>query len=160
MLWPLLFITVGCMACFGFPDDYIKDVKKDHEGLKPKQKIVGQLALGLILAVWAYFYVGSDVIVPFTHKTWDLGVFYIPLMFLLLRRIPLPADGYLRFFVLAVPVTAGIVLFYGLWNLLFNRRVTLEALRADPELKSKSPESANREPANLKSRKRKSEKQK
>ena len=49
---------------------------------------------------------------------------------LLLRRIPLPADGYLRFFVLAVPVTAGIVLFYGLWNLLFNRRVTLEALRA------------------------------
>ena len=79
-LWPLLFITLGCMLLFGFPDDYIKDVKKDHEGLKPKQKIVGQLALGLILAVWAYFYVGSDVIVPFTHKTWDLGVFYIPLI--------------------------------------------------------------------------------
>ena len=79
-LWALLFTAAGCMMLVGFPDDYIKDVKKDHEGLKPKQKIVGQLALGLILAVWAYFYVGSDVIVPFTHKTWDLGVFYIPLI--------------------------------------------------------------------------------
>ena len=79
-LWALLFTAVGCMLLVGFADDYIKDVKKDHEGLKPKQKIVGQLALGLILSVWAYFYIGSDVIIPFTHKTWDLGVFYIPLI--------------------------------------------------------------------------------
>ena len=46
-LWPVLFITVGCMALFGFPDDYIKDVKKDHEGLKPKQKLIGQMIVGL-----------------------------------------------------------------------------------------------------------------
>ena len=79
-LWALLFTAVGCMLLVGFADDYIKDVKKDHEGLKPKQKIVGQLFLGLALAIWAYFYVGSDVIIPFTHKTWDLGIFYIPLI--------------------------------------------------------------------------------
>lgn len=79
-LWALLFLTLGCMLLVGFADDYIKDVKKDHEGLKPQQKIVRQVALGLVFSVWAYFFVGSDVRIPFTDKTWDLGIFYIPLI--------------------------------------------------------------------------------
>ena len=79
-LWALLFLVIACMLLVGFSDDYIKDVKKDHEGLRPKQKIVRQVPVGLVFAVWAYFYVGSDVIIPFTGKTWDLGVFYIPLI--------------------------------------------------------------------------------
>ena len=79
-LWALLFLTIACMLLVGFADDYIKDVKKDHEGLKPRQKIVRQVAIGLVFAVWAYFYVGHDVIIPFTGKTWDLGIFYIPLI--------------------------------------------------------------------------------
>ncbi|MBR1586234.1 MAG: phospho-N-acetylmuramoyl-pentapeptide-transferase [Clostridia bacterium] len=86
-LWPLLFITVGCMACFGFPDDYIKDVKKDHEGLKPKQKLIGQMIVGLAFSFYCYKFVGSDVILPFTHATWDLGVLYIPIMTVLVMFI-------------------------------------------------------------------------
>ena len=86
-LWPLLFITVGCMALFGFPDDYIKDVKKDHEGLKPRQKLLGQLVVGLIFSVFCYWRLGSDVIIPFTSSTWDLGVFYIPIMTVLVMFI-------------------------------------------------------------------------
>ena len=79
LLWPLLFVCLGSMVV-GFTDDYIKDVKKNHEGLKPKQKLVGQLLVGLLFSLYCYFFVGSDVILPFTAKTWDLGVFYIPLM--------------------------------------------------------------------------------
>ena len=86
-LWPLLFITVGCMALFGFPDDYIKDVKKDHEGLKPKQKLIGQMIVGLAFSLYCFLYVGSDVILPFTDKTWDLGWFYIPVMTVLVMFI-------------------------------------------------------------------------
>ena len=86
-LWPLLFITVGCMALFGFPDDYIKDVKKDHEGLKPKQKLIGQMIVGLAFSWFCYWRLGSDVIIPFTDKTWDLGVFYIPIMTVLVMFI-------------------------------------------------------------------------
>lgn len=86
-LWPLLFITVGCMALFGFPDDYIKDVKKDHEGLKPRQKLIGQMIVGLAFSLFCYFQLGSDVILPFTSKTWDLGVFYIPIMTVLVMFI-------------------------------------------------------------------------
>lgn len=78
-LWGLLFVALGAMA-IGFTDDYTKDVKKNHEGLKPMQKVAGQLVVGLIFSIWAYFYVGSDVILPFTGKTWNLGVFYIPLI--------------------------------------------------------------------------------
>ena len=79
-LWALLFLTIACMLLVGFSDDYIKDVKKDHEGLKPNQKVVRQLVIGLVFAVWAYYCVGSEVILPFTDKTWDLGPFYIPLI--------------------------------------------------------------------------------
>lgn len=78
-LWPLLFVALGSMAV-GFADDFIKDVKKNHEGLKPKQKLVGQLFVGIAFSVYCYFYVGHDVILPFTGKTWDLDIFYIPIM--------------------------------------------------------------------------------
>lgn len=86
-LWPLLFIMVGCMALFGFPDDYIKDVKKNHEGLKPKQKLIGQMFVGLVFSLYCYFFVGSDVLLPFTDHTWDLGIFYIPIMTVLVMFI-------------------------------------------------------------------------
>ncbi len=86
-LWPLLFITLGCMLLFGFPDDYIKDVKKDHEGLKPKQKLIGQMIVGLVFSLFCWFFVGHDVWLPFTQKTWDLGIFYIPVMTVLVMFI-------------------------------------------------------------------------
>lgn len=78
-LWALLFVALGSLAV-GFADDYIKDVKKNHEGLKPKQKLMGQVVVGLLFSLFCFFYVGSDVIIPFTRHTWDLGVFYIPIM--------------------------------------------------------------------------------
>ena len=86
-LWALLFITVGCMAFFGFPDDYIKDVKKDHEGLKPKQKLIGQMGVGLLFSAFCYHKLGADVVLPFFDQTWDLGIFYIPLMTVLVMFI-------------------------------------------------------------------------
>ena len=78
-LFALLLITLGSMA-IGFTDDYIKDVRKRHDGLSPIQKIVMQIFVGAIFSTYCYFYVGSDILLPFTNKTWDLGVFYIPLM--------------------------------------------------------------------------------
>ncbi len=86
-LWPLLFITLGCMLFFGFPDDYIKDVKKDHEGLKPKQKLIGQMIVGLVFSLFCYFCVGHDIWLPFTSRCWDLGIFYIPVMTVLVMFI-------------------------------------------------------------------------
>ena len=77
----LLFVALGSMAV-GFGDDWIKMVKKRHEGLTPWQKIIGQAVVCVGFACYCYFHpeVGSKVIVPFVNVEWDLGIFYIPLL--------------------------------------------------------------------------------
>ncbi len=74
-------LALGCMA-IGFTDDYIKVVKKRSLGLTPRQKIMGQVLMAVGFSVYCYFHpqVGSSVIVPFFNVEWDLGIFYIPLM--------------------------------------------------------------------------------
>lgn len=84
------FMLALCVLSFftmliGFSDDYIKVVKKRSLGLTPWQKIIGQVVVSLAFAVYCYLHplVGSKIIVPFFNVEWDLGVFYIPLMTLL-----------------------------------------------------------------------------
>ena len=81
---PLLAVSLLSMAV-GFADDYIKAVKKRHEGLSPWQKIAGQVFVAVCFSVYCYFHpaVGSSIRIPFIGKDWDLGIFYIPLMSLL-----------------------------------------------------------------------------
>ncbi len=81
---PLLAVSLLSMAV-GFADDYIKAVKKRHEGLSPWQKIAGQVVVAVGFSVYCYFHpaVGSRIRIPFTGTEWDLGVFYIPVMSLL-----------------------------------------------------------------------------
>ena len=83
-LFPLLAVSFLSMAV-GFADDYIKAVKKRHDGLSPWQKIAGQVIVSLAFSLYCYFSprVGSSIRIPFTGTEWDLGIFYIPLMTLL-----------------------------------------------------------------------------
>ena len=83
-VFPLLLVSFLSMAV-GFADDYIKSVKKRHDGLSPWQKIAGQVIVSLAFSVYCYFSprVGSSIRIPFTGAEWDLGFFYIPLMTLL-----------------------------------------------------------------------------
>ena len=83
-VFPLLLVSFLSMAV-GFADDYIKAVKKRHDGLSPWQKIAGQVIVSLAFSVYCYFSprVGSAVRIPFTGTEWDLGFFYIPVMTLL-----------------------------------------------------------------------------
>ncbi len=80
-LLALAFLSMGV----GFADDYIKAVKKRHDGLSPWQKIAGQVIISLAFSLYCYFSpkVGSSIRIPFTGTEWDLGIFYIPLMTLL-----------------------------------------------------------------------------
>lgn len=50
----LMLITTVWLGALGFADDYIKDFKKDKEGLHGKFKIVGQVGLGLIVGLTLY----------------------------------------------------------------------------------------------------------
>ena len=77
----LLGVSLLSMAV-GFADDWIKAVKKRHEGLTPWQKIAGQVLVGAGFSCWCYFHpqIGSRVNVPFVHVEWDLGIWYLPVM--------------------------------------------------------------------------------
>lgn len=81
---PLLAVALLSMAV-GLADDLIQVVKKRHEGLKPMQKIAGQVIVAVGFAVYCYFdpNVGSAIYIPFANKLLDLGILYIPIMSLL-----------------------------------------------------------------------------
>ncbi|MBR5583929.1 MAG: phospho-N-acetylmuramoyl-pentapeptide-transferase [Lachnospiraceae bacterium] len=81
---PILFVTVG-FGVIGFLDDYIKIVLKRSEGLTPSQKMLGQILVTGVFAVYMYKFSGisMEMIVPFfKNVTLDLGFLTIPVMFL------------------------------------------------------------------------------
>ena len=80
-VFPLLGVSFLSMGV-GFADDYIKAIKKRHDGLSPWQKIAGQVIISLGFSLYCYYSprVGSAIRIPFTAAEWDLGLFYIPVM--------------------------------------------------------------------------------
>lgn len=76
----LVVITTGvAFLAVGFTDDFIKIKFRHNEGLKPYQKILFQLAVSVIFAVYAYVNGYTSVFVPFTEIKISLGLFAIPL---------------------------------------------------------------------------------
>lgn len=89
-LIPVLFVTVG-FGIIGFLDDYIKIVMKRSEGLKPKQKLLGQI---VITGIFTYYLMnssdaGTQILIPFTGgfeegAYLNLGIFFIPFVFVVM----------------------------------------------------------------------------
>jgi phospho-N-acetylmuramoyl-pentapeptide-transferase len=76
----LLIVTLG-YGLVGFLDDYIKVVMKRNLGLRAKQKLLGQIIIGLIFFLILYFR-GFDMTVdiPGTGLHWNLGLLYLPFL--------------------------------------------------------------------------------
>jgi phospho-N-acetylmuramoyl-pentapeptide-transferase len=72
-------IMIG-FSLIGFFDDYIKIKKKRSLGLKASQKLLFQIILAFILAIYAYYcYPSSGTLkVPWRQYGWDLGLMFIP----------------------------------------------------------------------------------
>ncbi|MFW5985370.1 MAG: phospho-N-acetylmuramoyl-pentapeptide-transferase [Halanaerobiaceae bacterium] len=81
VIW-VLFIILG-MGLIGFWDDFIKIRTQKSLGLKARHKIVGQLLLSLLLALYIYYYsdTGSIVFLPFRGQI-SLGIWIIPFVML------------------------------------------------------------------------------
>lgn len=82
---PILVATVG-FGIIGFLDDFIKVVMKRSLGLKAMQKILAQI---LVTAIFGYLLlnytdVSTEVIIPFTGVSFDLGVWFIPFLFIVM----------------------------------------------------------------------------
>ena len=79
-MYVLILATFG-FGMIGFVDDYIKVVKRRNLGLKAYQKLIGQIVLAVLLAMYqsSTSVLGTKLIVPFlTNQYLDLGILYIP----------------------------------------------------------------------------------
>lgn len=79
---PVLILTFG-YGIIGFLDDYIKVVRKHNEGLKPKQKLLGQLIAVVLFALYVSLFTDISLAmnIPFTNITLDFGIFNYPILF-------------------------------------------------------------------------------
>ncbi|SDW05543.1 Phospho-N-acetylmuramoyl-pentapeptide-transferase [Marininema mesophilum] len=90
-LFFLLFALLG-YGILGFLDDYIKVVMKRNLGLTAKQKLLGQLFIGLVLfwVLWQVRVVGGtydaifSIKVPATDIVLELNWLYLPLLVLIM----------------------------------------------------------------------------
>ncbi|PAB58826.1 phospho-N-acetylmuramoyl-pentapeptide-transferase [Anaeromicrobium sediminis] len=82
-LYVMLFATIS-FGLIGFIDDFIKVVLKRNLGLRAYQKLIGQVLIALILAI--YFLKTSsykaNIYIPFIDTSIDFGILYIPFIVL------------------------------------------------------------------------------
>lgn len=77
----MVLVVFLAYSLVGFIDDFIKFKFKRNLGLKAYQKIIFQLAISIIISVFAYknSMIGSTLVLPFSEKLVDLGWGIIPL---------------------------------------------------------------------------------
>lgn len=81
---PILFMTVG-FGVIGFFDDYLKVVLRRSDGLLPWQKMLCQIGLTAVFAVYMVRYSGISLtaLIPFSGgKYLDMGWMAIPVLFI------------------------------------------------------------------------------
>ena len=81
---PILFMMVG-FGIIGFLDDYLKVVLRRSDGLLPWQKMLLQIVVTTVFAVymWKYSGISLSMLIPFSSgKYLDIGFWAIPLMYL------------------------------------------------------------------------------
>jgi phospho-N-acetylmuramoyl-pentapeptide-transferase len=79
----LALVCIATMLAFGilgFMDDFIKVKLKQNEGLKPYQKLIGQVAVATVVALFCYNFphIGSSIAIPFSNNELNLGIVFIP----------------------------------------------------------------------------------
>jgi phospho-N-acetylmuramoyl-pentapeptide-transferase len=77
----ILVSTLG-FGLIGLIDDFIKVVMRRSLGLRATQKLIAQFLFAGILAYYAYLSpdTGTNILVPFTSKYINLGIWFIPLI--------------------------------------------------------------------------------
>ena len=84
--WLICVLVSVFFGILGFMDDFMKIKYKQNLGLRPYQKVVGQLGLAIILAIYIAFFsnIGGGVYIPFTEKSFNLKFLIIPLIVLVM----------------------------------------------------------------------------
>lgn len=87
---PVLFMTAG-FGFIGFLDDYIKVVMKRNLGLRPGQKMLLQIGVTAVFAVYLlkFMKMGTSMIVPFLKReiTLPTGLYVVMLFFVVVGTV-------------------------------------------------------------------------
>ncbi len=77
----VIFITFS-YALLGFIDDFLKVRLKHNEGLKPYQKIIGQVGISVIIALFVYNFgmLGTSIAIPYSNIIVNISFWIIPLV--------------------------------------------------------------------------------
>lgn len=81
---PILFLTIA-FGVIGFLDDYLKVVLKRSDGLLAWQKMLFQILVTTIFAVymWNYSGISLSMLIPFSGgRYWDIGWLAIPVLYI------------------------------------------------------------------------------
>jgi phospho-N-acetylmuramoyl-pentapeptide-transferase len=81
-VWCVLFVTIG-FGAVGFADDYLKLSRKNSKGLPARLKLLGEIAIGTIAAIWIIGItrepLDTQLAFPFFKSVLlDLGWFMVP----------------------------------------------------------------------------------
>lgn len=83
--WFMILMISVFFGVLGLMDDYLKVKYKQNLGLRPYQKIIGQLGISIIFALFVYFsYQGGNIFIPFTENSFDIKFWVIPLVVVVL----------------------------------------------------------------------------
>jgi phospho-N-acetylmuramoyl-pentapeptide-transferase len=91
-IW-IAMVTTALFGCIGFADDYLKIVRRDHHGLRPRYKLGWQIvvaaAVGIVLLVLAqHDAYNTRLIFPFFKRLIpDLGWWYLPFTIFILVSV-------------------------------------------------------------------------
>jgi len=77
----LIFVTLA-YGLVGFLDDYIKVVMKRNLGLRARQKLLGQILVGVVMYIVLHWsgLLDTTITLPFIDQTFDLQWFYLPFL--------------------------------------------------------------------------------
>ncbi len=113
----LILLTMLGYGLLGFVDDFIKIKHHKNEGLKPYQKIIGQVSIATIIAIFVYFNIGSDL--DFFGLKLDLGLFIIPFIIVFYVAVTNSVNLTDGLDGLATGVSGSYLLFFGIIVALF-----------------------------------------
>lgn len=83
--WFMTLMISVFFGVLGLMDDYLKVKYKQNLGLRPYQKIIGQLGISIIFALFVYVsYQGGNIFIPFTENSFDIKFWVIPLVVVVL----------------------------------------------------------------------------
>ena len=85
-IWFMVLLVSAFFGVLGFMDDFLKVKFKQNLGLRPYQKIIGQVGISIIFAFFVYFFTkqAGTIILPFSNATLNLKWFVIPFVVLVL----------------------------------------------------------------------------